>query len=305
MKKFKKVLALTLTFAMVLSLAACGGGDDQKSASGSEGKDVYKVGMEPTFLPFDGTGDNGDLIGLDVDLMKAIGEDQGFDVEFVNLSFDGLVPALQTGQIDIIASGMNADKKDRNEEVDFSNRYYRSGLVVAVANDNTTINSINDLTPDMKVAAQTGTTSADMAEKLAKEGKIKEAVILNGVDIAMMQLINNDVQAVINDRPVTQYYIDTQKKNAQKDAKEGEEVEAPVKIVGDVMNSERYGIAVQKGNKELLDKINAGLKNLKDNGKFAEIYEKWIGQEATENDLSVITESTDFVDPDDAEKAAN
>lgn len=298
MKKFKKILALTLTLAMVLSLAACGGGGDQKSASGSEGKTVYKVGTEPTFPPFDSTDDDGNIVGFDMDLIKAIGEDQGFDVEFVNLNFEGLIPALQTGQIEIVAAGMNADKKNRNEEVDFSNRYYRSGLVVAVANDNTTINSIDDLTPDMKVAAQTGTTSADMAERLANEGKIKEAVILSGVDMAMMQLINNDVQAVINDRPVTQNYINQQLENAKKEAKEGEEVEAPVKIVGDVMNAERYAIAVQKGNKELLDKINAGLKNLKDNGKFAELYEEWFKEKATENDLAVITESTDFVDPD-------
>lgn len=298
MKKFKKILALALTFAMVFSLAACGGGDDQKSASGSEGKTVYKVGTEPTFLPFDGTDDKGDIVGFDMDLIRAIGEDQGFDVEFVNLNFEGLIPALQTGQIDIVAAGMNADDKERQAEVDFTKRYYRSGLVVAVANDNTTINSIDDLTPDMKVAAQTGTSSANMAEGLANEGKIKEAVILSGVDMAMMQLINNDVQAVINDRPVTQYYIDTQKKNAEKEAKDGEEVEAQVKIVGNVMNAERYAIAVQKGNTELLDKINAGLANLRENGKFAEIYKQWFGEEPSEKDLSVMDEGNE---PEDTE----
>ena len=79
---------------------------------------------------------------------------------------------------------------------------------------------------------------------------------------AMMQLINGDVQAVINDTPVTEAYI-----NKQPDK---------IKIVGDKMEAEApYAIAVQKGNAELLEKINTGLKNIKENGKFDELVEKW------------------------------
>ena len=113
----------------------------------------------------------------------------------------------------------------------------------------------------MKVAAQIGTTGADKATALTEEGKIADAVILNGLDTAMMQLINGDVQAVINDKPVTEAYI----------AKQPDKI----KIVGDVMNAEAYAIAVQKGNSELLDKINAGMKDLQDSGKFDEIHDKW------------------------------
>ena len=78
-------------------------------------------------------------MGLDMDLIKAIGEDQGFDVEFENLSFDGLIPALKAGNIDIVAAGMNKDDEDRQKEVDFSDSYYESKLFVAVTEDNTTI----------------------------------------------------------------------------------------------------------------------------------------------------------------------
>lgn len=265
MKKFKKIAALGLACAMAFSFAACGetktDANGSADAQGSSDKVVYKVGTEPTFPPFDTTDDQGNIIGFDMDLITAIGEDQGFEVEFSNLQFDSLIPALDAGQIDIIAAGMNGEDEARREQVDFSTPYCDSGLVVAVRSDNTTINSVDDLTPDMKVAAQIGTTGADMATELKESGKIAEAVILNGLDTAMLQLINGDVQAVINDRPVTQAYI-----NKQPDK---------IKIVGETMNAEAYAIAVKKGNAELLEKINTGMQNLKDNGKFDEIFNKW------------------------------
>lgn len=266
MKKFKKFMALSLALVTAVAFSACGssktdGAGSADGQSGSNSEVVYKVGTEPTFPPFDTTDDAGNIVGFDMDLITAIGEDQGFKVEFQNLQFDALVPALQSGQIDIIAAGMNGEDEERRKQVDFSDPYYDSGLVVAVKNDNTTINGIDDLTSDMKVAAQIGTTGADKATELKEEGKVADAVILNGLDTAMMQLINGDVQAVINDKPVTQAYIDKQPDK--------------IKIVGDVMNAEAYAIAVQKGNSELLGKINTGLQNLKDNGKFDEIFNKW------------------------------
>jgi len=84
MKNFKKVLALVLALVMVLSFAACGGGDDKTGGDAV----VYKVGTEPTFPPFDTTDDAGNIIGFDMDLIAAIGEDQGFQVTFENLQFD-------------------------------------------------------------------------------------------------------------------------------------------------------------------------------------------------------------------------
>lgn len=266
MKNLKRFLALAMAVLMVAGLAACGGSSDTPaSAEGSEEVVVLKVGTEPTFPPFDTTDDQGNIVGFDMDLITAIGKDQGFEVQFENLQFDSLIPALKSGQIDIIAAGMNCEDPERQEQVDFGTSYYDSGLVVAVKADNETITGIDDLTPDMKVAAQIGTTGANLAEELAAEGKIKEAVILNGLDTAMMQLINGDVAAVINDQPVTKAYI-----AKQPDA---------IKIVGDVMNAESYAMAVQKGNAELLEKINTGMQNLKDSGEFDEIFNKWFSEE--------------------------
>ena len=258
--KMKKIFALLLALAMAFAFAACG--EEAAEGNGAEGEVVtYKAVTEPTFPPFDTTDENtGEIIGFDMDLMNAIAEDQGFKVTYTAMEFDSLIPAVQSGSADIITAGMNAEAPERQEKVDFSNTYYDSGLVVVVKKDNKTINGMDDLTADMKVASQIGTTGADQTKALFNDGKIKEAVILNGFDTCMLQLKNGDVNAVIIDQPVAKAYM------AKQDG---------VKIVGDVLNAESYGFAVQKGNKELLDKINAGLQNVIDNGTYDELIEKW------------------------------
>lgn len=266
MKKFKKFSIAALAACMLFSLAACGGSSDSGSSvnSNADSGDVtgqtFKAALEPTFPPFDTTDNSGELTGLDVDLVNAIAEDQGFTVKWENLQFDGLIPALQAGNIDIIASGMSITS-EREEQVDFSDPYYDSGLIVAVAADNNKIKGEEDLTKDMKVAVQIGTTGAAEAQKLKDDGKIGEVVVLPQLDTAMMQLINGDVDAVINDKPVTEAYI----------AKQGDKI----KMVGDVINADSYGIAVQKGNKSLQAALNAGLTNIKDNGTYDELVAKW------------------------------
>lgn len=259
----KKLLTILLVLVMVFALAACGGNDEPADNTDGDQAEVttYVAVTEPTFPPFDTTEEDGTIIGFDMDLMNAIGEDQGFKVEYMALEFDALIPAVQAGNADMITAGMNAEDPDRQAQVDFSNTYYDSGLVVVVKGDNTTINGVDDLTADMKVASQIGTTGAEKALGLAEEGAIKEAVILNGFDTCMLQLNNGDVSAVIIDKPVAEAYI---KRQGDK-----------VKLVGDVLNAESYGFAVKKGNTELLDKINAGLQNVIDNGTYDEIFDKW------------------------------
>ena len=250
-KLFAVVLMVTL---MAFACAACGDNDAADDTA------TYIAVTEPTYPPFDTTDDAGNIVGFDMDLMNAIAEDQGFKVEYKALEFDALIPALQTGTADIITAGMNADDPERQAKVDFSNTYYDSGLVVVVKADNEEIKSIDDLTADMSVASQISTTGADKINEMQEAGQIKEAVILNGFDTCMLQLRNGDVSAVLIDKSVAKAYM------AKQDG---------VKTVGDVLNAESYGFAVQKGNSELLEKINAGLKNVMDNGTYDELIAKW------------------------------
>ncbi len=262
MKKTITLIAvLTLCVCVALGLAACGGSG---SGEGEEkgGVENYVVLMNPDFPPFDTTNtESGELDGFDVDMVNAIAEDQGFTVEWKSMEFDSLIPALEAGNGDIVASGMNGDVPERQEKVDFTDPYYKSGLVVMVKADNDTIKSEDDLTKDMRVASQSGTTGADEVNRLKDEGKIKEAVILKGFDECVLQLQNGDSDAVIIDEPVAKGYMKM---------KEGE-----FKAVGETINAERYAMAVAKGNAELQDKLNTGLQNIVKSGKFAEICEKW------------------------------
>ena len=242
----KKIFIVVLALVMVLGLAACGGSDEAK---------VYIVGTEPTFPPFEYSADNGDIIGFDIDLIKAIAEDQGFEVEIRNLGFDGLPVAVQSGQIDIVASGMTITEA-REEMVDFSAPYINAGLAIAVTADDMTINGADDL-QGMTAAVQIGTTGANAAQELLDAGVLEAVKTFNTVDVVVMELINGGVDVVINDLPVTKSYMTKQP--------------GKIKIVGEPLSSDSYGFAVREENAELLDMINNGLKNVIENGTYDEI----------------------------------
>ena len=139
-------MALMMCLIMAGALAAC---------SGSKGK-TYKVGTEPTYPPFDTTNEDGDIIGFDMDLMKAIAKDQGFEVEFASFDFDALIPALKSDSADIVIAGMNITP-ERAKQVDFSDSYYKTGVVLLVKKNSTKITGWDSFTSGsgLKVAAQT------------------------------------------------------------------------------------------------------------------------------------------------------
>lgn len=253
MKKTLKLLALVLVLALgMCTMAGCGGGND-----------VLIAGTEPTYPPFESADEDGNIIGFDVDLLNAIAEDQGFEVEFQAFEFDGLISALQAGNCDIIAAAMNVTP-DRAEKVDFCDTYFASAKTILVQKDNNDIASVDDLTKDMKVAAQIGTSEADYVQQLADEGKIKEAVVLNQTTQCIMQLQNGDVQAVMMDKPVAEVYL---AKNAD-----------TIKMLDATVDPADMAFAVKKGNSDLQDKINAGLKNVVDSGKYDELVKKWFAE---------------------------
>ncbi|MGK7932503.1 MAG: ABC transporter permease subunit [Microcystaceae cyanobacterium] len=217
---------------------------------------VFKVATEPSFPPFemqseDGTG----FQGFDIDLMNAIGEAVGVNIEFQGLPFDGIIPALQSNTIDAAISGMTITA-ERSQSVAFSSPYFKAGLAIAVREDNTDINGFDDL-ENKKIAVQIGTTGAIESNKIpnAKVTEFNEAVL------ALQELINGKVDAVVNDAPVTLYAI---KEAGLKGAK----------VVGELLTSEFYGIALPKNspNRQL---INYGLFKILENGQYKAIYQKW------------------------------
>ena len=189
---------------------------------------------------------------------RAVAKEMGYTAEIQNVNFDGLIPAMESGNIDIIASGMTINEERKNQ-VEFSDPYYTSGLTIVVPKDNTDINGFADL-KGKKIAVQIGTTSMEEAQKI--EGA--EVKALNSSADTFMELKAGNVDAVINDLPVNDYYIVKTKAT-------------DVKRLDDKLTSEEYGFAMKKGNTELKQKVDAALKTLKENGEYDKIYEKWFG----------------------------
>lgn len=259
MKKIFKCLSIMLLVGLISACAlGCSNEEGTPEANDQDNKEkpTYIVAFEATFPPFESKDEaTGDFVGFDIDLIKAIGEVEDFDVELMEMGFDGIIASVQTGNIDLAVSGLSIDEK-RLESVDFSTPYYHSALGIVVRADDNTIKGIDDL-KGKKIAVQIGTTGA----KYAREIENAQVTDFDQVSNAFLELKNGGADAIINDHPVNLNYI----KGNEKD----------YKTVGDPLESEYYGIAIKKGNTELLDKINSGLEKLKENGKYAELYKKW------------------------------
>lgn len=268
---FLRNLAFGVSASLVL--AACGGATPTDTAEGGDTAadetasteattGTLTVATEPAFPPFEFQADNGELQGFDIDLMNAIGETAGFEVQFESLPFDGIIPALQAGTVDAAISGMTITE-ERSQTVDFSRPYIKAGLAIAVQEENSEVTSIEDL-EDRRIAVQIGTTGAEQAAEIPGA----EISTFDSAPLALQELANGNVEAVINDAPVTL------------DAIASGNIDG-LKVVGELVTTEFYGIALPKGS-ENVEVINDALMTMMEDGTYAEIYQKWFGDEPPE-----------------------
>lgn len=258
----KKIVALLLTTAMAVTfLAGCGNNAAKEGSASAEGKSEAAkvvVGTNPVFQPFEYQDEAGKMTGFDLDLMTEIGKDQGFEVEVKSMEFDALVGAIQSGTIDVVASGMSITD-ERKEKVNFSKPYMDASLGIIV--DKTSdIKSKDDLKGKV-VSAQLGTTGADACQELKEQGVVKDVKLLDNFNTCIQDLKNGGCDAIINDMPVNQAYMAAHPDD--------------VVLVGEPYVADYYGLAVAKDNEELLEKINTGLDNLIKNGKYEELCKKY------------------------------
>ena len=227
----------------------------------AEAKPVYTVAMDAAYPPF-GSQDlkSKEYVGYDVDIIKAIAAKEGFAVKIRNLQFDGLIPALRTGNIDIAINDITITP-DRAKNVDFSHRYYIAGLGVVVQKNNRTIRTAKDL-EGKRLGVSIGSTGEEAARKI----KNADVHVYNQLNEAYLELRNGGVDSVVNDIPTNDYYVATAGRGA-------------VKALPVALTQEGLGIAVKKGNTKLLTQINDGLAKIKKDGEFAKIYHKWFGKQ--------------------------
>ena len=258
------------TFVIALILVACGGEDSsndadnanensQEATADDSEKLVVRVGTSPTYPPFESE-ENGELVGFDIDLIKKIAEVEDFEVEFVSMQFDGLIPALKNGQVDMLVGAITITE-ERLQAVDFSNAYYRSGLSVLTLPDSG-IKGYEDLEGKL-VGIQKGTSSYNyLIQNGFNESNIKQYA---DISTAYTALENGGIDAILYDNPSNIYYLLTQDTEAE--------------IVGDILNGEYYGMPIHPDKPELKEKVNNGLNKLQENGEYEALFDEHLNGE--------------------------
>ena len=250
----KRTVALVLVALLLASTVLTG---CSKSAS----NDTYIVACDAAWPPFEYVDDDKEIVGFDIDLMNAIADEMGFTVEFKNTAWDGIFAGLEAGDYDVVMSAVTI-REDRQELYDFTDPYINAGQSVVIRTEETNITGVQDLVEGMVVGAQIGTTGAFAVTDMTT-AELKE---YDNVDLALLDLVNGNVDAVICDMPVAVDF-----------ALSSEEFSGKLTVVGDMITDEFFGALVRKGeDAEFLEMFNEGLQILKDNGTYEEIYNKWM-----------------------------
>ena len=273
----KKLLVLALAASMTLGLAACGSSSSDKAAdtapaettesadaAESTGSDkTWDIAMDTVFRPFEYTDENGEFVGIDVDIIKAVAANQGFNIEIQSLGWDAAVTAVQAGQADALLAGASiTDERKANGWI-FSDSYYDSYQVFAAKTDSG-IESLDDL-KGKTIAVKNATAGANYAESLKDEYGFKIDTYEDSPTM-YQAVVLGQADACVEDKPIMADNIKTGGLDLTIVESTASEV-AP------------YGFAIMnEDNQELLDMFNKGLQEIKDNGTYEEILNKYLGE---------------------------
>lgn len=222
---------------------------------------VYMVGTDAAYAPFESQNEKGEIVGFDIDVVKAIAAKAGIEVKFVNTPWEGIFNALNQGDRDLLVSAVTITD-ERRQSMDFSNPYFDAQQLIAVRGDSK-ITKFDDL-KKLKVGVQTGTTGDEAVSKL--QGKTSPNIKrFESTPLALKELEAGGVEAVVADNGVVVHYVNNN-------------TGAKFKTVSDTsFAAEQYGLPVKKGNAELLGKLNQGLAGIKADGSYNKIYTQYFG----------------------------
>jgi polar amino acid transport system substrate-binding protein len=250
--KMRNRLLALFAIVLVLSLVLSG-------CAGAKKKVVFAT--DASFPPMEFVDKDKNIVGFDIEMMNAIAKAMNMELEYKNTAWDGIFAGLESGDYDAVLSSVTITD-ERKQKYDFSDPYINAGQSVVVMSAETKINSDKDL-PGKKVGAQIGTTGA------LAVGKIQGATLkeYDTIDLALMDLVNGNINAVVVDTPVAADY-----------ALSSEQFKGKLRIAGKPFTEEYYGLCVRKGKSaDLLKSFNDGLKKIKADGSYDKIYAKWIG----------------------------
>lgn len=252
MKKIVKITALLMVMLMTVAcLAACGGE-----------KADYVIATDKGFSPFEFQDADGNIVGIDMDVLAAIAEDQGFTYDLQYIGWDAAIAACQAGQADGMIAGASITDERKASGWIFSDGYYDATQGMAVAQDSD-ITGFADL-KGKKVAVKNGTMSNQYAESIKDQYGFEVVTFSTSPDM-YQAVIGGQVEACLDDTPILKYNIKTG--------------ELAMKYIdGSENEPAQYGFAIfDAANQELVDKFNAGLANIKASGEYDEIIAKYLG----------------------------
>jgi len=228
--------------------------------SGAAQAETAKVATDPSFVPFEMMDkETGEMTGFDMDMIRELAKRSGFEVDINTMDFNGIIPAVQTGSVDIAIAGITITD-EREKIVDFSDPYYDSGLQVLISSSNDEVEDLDDL-KGMKIGTKIGSTSFDfLTEKFGDEATITP---YPGSSDMYLALMGGSVDAVFYDAPNVGYFAKTRG-------------EGRVKVVGPLYEGQQYGIAFAKDS-ELREPVNKALVEMREDGTYDEIHSKYFG----------------------------
>lgn len=224
----------------------------------------WKVATEGTFPPFEFyDSKTGEIQGFEVDLVKEMAKVMDKDLTIVTLGFDAILPAVLSGTVDTGAAGFSITPT-RQQRVLFTDPFYTSGLTIVTKKGDDSIKGFADL-KGKRISVQLGTTSASAAQKI--EGA--QVTTFNSAGDAILNMLAGNADAVINDKPVTDYILS---QNAQ--------LASQTTHLPEMATADVFAMIASKKNPKLVEEMNAALKILKENGTFNELHIKWFGKPA-------------------------
>jgi polar amino acid transport system substrate-binding protein len=256
----KKFLCLITIMAMCVGISACGGGSKKDSAADGSQKH-FVIATDKGFSPFEFQDADGNIVGIDMDILAAVAEDQNFTYDLQYIGWDAAIAACQAGQADgMIAGASITDERKENGWI-FSDGYYDATQGMAVASDSD-ITGFADL-KGKKMAVKNGTMSNQYADSLKDKYGFEVVTFSTSPDM-YQAVMGGQADACLDDTPILKYNI-----------KIGE---LDMKFVNGTENEPaQYGLAIFDENKqELVDLFNAGLKNIRESGKYDEILKTYL-----------------------------
>lgn len=261
-----RFLTKTLAVVLLLALSGVSFAADHELAQKSTLNEILKrgelrIGLDAGYMPFEMTDKKGDIVGFDVDVAKEMAKAMGVKLTIVNTDYDGIIPALMADKFDIIISGMTVNQ-ERNLQINFANPYIVVGQAILLNKKHEgKISSYKDLNdPKFTVASRIGTTGEQATKRMIPKAQYKS---FEKESDGAMEVVNGQADAFVYDLPFSVVFM------AQQGGKN-------LVLLDKVFTYEPLGFGIKKGDPDFLNWLNNFLAQIKNDGRFDRIYDKWI-----------------------------